>query len=346
MALFIEQKEIENVYLNGMQLDHIYVNGVMVYESTIYVDKPTISGTYTYNGSVQSVAISGYDEEAMTIGGAYEAAEAGTYTVTFTPKKGYAWADETTAPVSCTWTIAKRTVSIPTLSATWFAWVEGNTHSVIVNGIDTNYIEQSGDLTQTDTESNIGASHTITWTLKNSASCEWTDGTNGKKTATWSTAWSNGTSHYKNDIYNLGWNGGVAAGLTSTAFNSDHIYGRSYDKGSYIGNTNKGPIIYMTSPLAIGKTIHVEFRRWDHSTTVSVEVQLYYLYMNSSGQLNGLSNLLDYANGYSLGEWGSWNSDLSYTVPSSSSRDEYPCIMTGGSSGGSFELQIRRIWLT
>ncbi len=242
MALFADKKEIENVYLNGMQLDHIYVNGTMVYESTIYVDKPIISGVYTYNGLKQTVAMTGYNAEAMTIGGTYEATEAGAYTVTFTPKKGYAWADETITPLEYTWTIKKLTLAVPTLSMTWFAWVEGNAHRVAVNGMNATFISQSGDLAQTDTSSNIGASHTVTWALKNSASCVWPDGTNGNKTATWRVEWSNGTSHYKNDVYNSGW------GLGNITPNSDCIAGYRTNNGMIeILSNSSGVVVIRTN---------------------------------------------------------------------------------------------------
>jgi hypothetical protein len=295
MALFVNKTEIENVYLNGMQLDHIYVNGMMVYESTIFVDKPTISGTYTYNGAKQSVAISGYDGEAMTIGGVYAATEAGTYTVTFTPKKGYAWLDETTTPVSYTWSIEKLALAVPALSATWFAWVEGNSHSVVVKGINTAYINQSGDLTQTDTSSNIGSSHTVTWTLKNTASCKWKDdGSNGKKTATWKVEWSNGTSHYKNDVYNSGW------GLANITPNSKYIAGyvTSNNMIEILSNKDGYTVIRTNSAFAAGRTVHMIVRAHNAYSTDPSDATLLRVKACSTDSFSSQS--LKAATGYKL----------------------------------------------
>ena len=208
MGLFGNSKEIENVYANGKKIDRVFANGKLIWESTIYVEKPTVAGAYTYNTAAQSAVITGYDEAAMTISGTLSATEAGTYHVYFTLNKGYAWKDESTAQLDCTWTIAKKAVSVPKLSATSFSWVEGNTHSVVVSGIDTTYISQSGNLSQTDTASNLNVANTVTWSLKNTKSVTWTDGTTGDKSASWKAVWTNGTSHYKNDLYNRGWNSG------------------------------------------------------------------------------------------------------------------------------------------
>lgn len=216
MGLFGNSKEIENVYANGHKVERVHANNKLIWESTIYVEKPTVSGAYTYNGSTQTAAIVGFDSTAMSISGTQAAIEAGSYNVYISLNKGYAWVDESTDSLTFTWSIGKKHISIPTLSSTWFAWVEGQAHSVFVNGIDTAFVSQAGDLSQTDTSSNIGTTHSVTWSLNNTTSCEWEDGSSNSKSASWGAYWSNGTSHYMNDIYNCGWNSGKLVSYGNT----------------------------------------------------------------------------------------------------------------------------------
>ena len=69
-------------------------------------DKPTLSnGTYTYNGSEQSVVIDGFDNATMDIEG-NTATVVGNYTVTVKSKNGK-WSDGTKEPVTFNWFIVK-----------------------------------------------------------------------------------------------------------------------------------------------------------------------------------------------------------------------------------------------
>lgn len=207
--LKFNNKEIDSVYYNGKKLEKVFFNNKLVYESTQYIDKPTVSGAYTFNSTNQSAAVSGFNADQMEQSGTVTAKSAGTYTVKFSLKKGFAWLDGSTDDVSYTWTIGKRSITIPTLSITSFDWVEGTTHSTGVKNLDSTYVNQSGATSQTDTGSNIGAKNTVTWTLKYPNDTTWSDGTTTNKSASWSANWKNGTSHYKNDLYNRGWNGGL-----------------------------------------------------------------------------------------------------------------------------------------
>ena len=168
------------------------------------VAKTAISGSYTYNGSLQTVVIKNYDSAVMTLSGTQTAGDAGTYHVYCELRPNYQWADGTTAKLDLTWTIAKKSITIPSLSTTSFAWIEGDSHSVTVKNLDTNYVTQSGETSVVDSADTVGK-HTVTWTLKNTTSTQWTDGTTAAKSATWLTAFVVGTSHWKNDLYNQGW---------------------------------------------------------------------------------------------------------------------------------------------
>ena len=75
--------------------------------------KPNISvtGTYTYNGSVHTATVNGYDPATMDISG-NTATDAGDYTVRVTSKTGK-WADGSTDAVTAAWSIGKATQEAP-----------------------------------------------------------------------------------------------------------------------------------------------------------------------------------------------------------------------------------------
>ena len=183
MALYYKGTKVDKVIYKGTELDELYDDNTLVWESTIYVTKPTVSGNYTFDNSAKSAVINGFDATAMVRGGTTSATAAGTYTVTFTLNPGYAWSDGTTAALSLTWKINKRTLTIPTLSNASFTWAVNATFKPTVNNFDGNYETQSGTASSTSS-----GTHTITWSLKYSASTQWSDGTTANKSATWNVA--------------------------------------------------------------------------------------------------------------------------------------------------------------
>ena len=78
---------------------------------TSHPAKPTLSitGTYTYNGSAQTVTVTGFDSATMLISGNV-GTNAGTYTASVTSKSGR-WADGTSTPVTINWSIGRKTVT-------------------------------------------------------------------------------------------------------------------------------------------------------------------------------------------------------------------------------------------
>ena len=75
--------------------------------------KPSISvtGTYTYNGSEHTAAVTGYDSATMDISG-NTGTDAGDYTVSVTSRTGR-WADGSTEAVTAVWSISKATQEAP-----------------------------------------------------------------------------------------------------------------------------------------------------------------------------------------------------------------------------------------
>lgn len=148
-----------------------------------FVAKPTVTGAYTFDNASKSAVINGYDAKAMTISGTQTATSAGTYSLTFTLNKGYMWSDKTKDPVTRSWSIAKRSITIPALTNGSHTWAVNKTFAPTISGVNTTYVSQSG------TTSSVNAgSWTITWTLRFPNDTVWTDNTSGNKTATWSVA--------------------------------------------------------------------------------------------------------------------------------------------------------------
>lgn len=75
------------------------------------VNIPSQSGTLIYTGSAQTPSWSNYDSSKMTLSVTAQT-NAGTYSVSFTPKDDYMWSDGTTAAKSVNWTIGKAAGSL------------------------------------------------------------------------------------------------------------------------------------------------------------------------------------------------------------------------------------------
>lgn len=336
----VNDKEIENIYFNGTKLDHVYVNGVMVYESTVYVAKPTISGAYTFDTLEHKAVISNTNEDAYVISGVTNASAAGTYTVKFTLNKGYAWNDESTDPIELKWSIAKRVVSVPKLNVTSFAWVEGAQHGVIVSGIDMTYVSQSGDTDQTDNGNNIGAQHAVTWSLKYPASTTWTDGSNSNKSQTWTVSWQSGTSHYKCDIFNDGW------GFENIQFGAYITGGTMKDNCIYINSNRAGYNLFITKIgfARAGSIGHMLVKSQDYGAGANI------LSIFPCVPGNGSSGSIENVPGYSINTTSlSWT-ELAFKYTQSSIDKGATGIGLRGSAGpdnpGTSGGWAKRIWIT
>lgn len=81
---------------------------------TTHPEKPAVSvtGTYTYSGSRQTVTVAGFDSATMQISG-NTGTNAGKYTASITSKSGR-WADGTSTPVTVEWTIQRKAIT-PTI---------------------------------------------------------------------------------------------------------------------------------------------------------------------------------------------------------------------------------------
>lgn len=183
MPLRVNGVEIEHVIFKApginQEIDQLYANNTLVFESTIFVAKPTLTAAFTFDNTEKAPAITGYDSAAMTMTGTTSATAAGDYSVTFTLNRGYAWADESLDPVTLTWSIAKRSITIPSISNTTKTYNAAAQSPTIAN-VDPDYVTQSGTTSATD-----AGSYTVTWALVYPDSTTWTDGTAANKTGSW-----------------------------------------------------------------------------------------------------------------------------------------------------------------
>lgn len=137
---------------------------------------PTQSGALTYTGTAQTPTWNSYDPEALTIGGTTSATNAGTYQATFTPIEPYKWADGTRDTVTVNWTIGRASLTLPTQSGS--LTYTGASQSPTWSGYDSGKMTLGG----TTTGTNAG---TYNATFTPGANYQWSDGTTGAKTASW-----------------------------------------------------------------------------------------------------------------------------------------------------------------
>ena len=111
--------------------------------------KPGISvtGTYTYNGSVHTATVNGYDPATMNITG-NTGTDAGDYTVSVTSNTGK-WADGSTEAVTAAWSIGKATQEAPNGLAGVAPTTEGGSDGKITGVTDKMEYRAAGDSSYT-----------------------------------------------------------------------------------------------------------------------------------------------------------------------------------------------------
>lgn len=84
-----------------------YMRDGKLLRPTNILEVPIVTSNLTYNGKAQSPTIYGYDSNKMTMSGVTSGTDAGTYHITFTPKSGYKWSDDTSEAKGISWAIAQ-----------------------------------------------------------------------------------------------------------------------------------------------------------------------------------------------------------------------------------------------
>ena len=143
----------------------------------------SFDGVFVYNAHGYGVKdyLTGYSTEYHnSLTGDTSATQAGTYTVGITPRANYMFADGSTDTKYVEWTIQPRYIDFPVADKTDFEF--GGTYAPTVTGYDTTYMTRSGDY---GNKSAIG-NYAITFTLKNTTSTRWADGSVEPYVINWS----------------------------------------------------------------------------------------------------------------------------------------------------------------
>jgi len=200
------------------------------------VTVPSLSGTLTYTGSVQSPSWNNYDSTKMTIGGTTSAANVGSYEATFTPKENYQWADGTTTAQAVDWTIGKAILTVPSQNGT--LTYTGSAQSPSWNGYDSSKMTIGG----TTTGTNAGT-YGATFTLKDT-NYQWADGTTTVKNVDWtigraslSVPSQSGTVTYTGRVQSPSWynyqSTKMTIGGTTSSTNASTYYATFTPKENY-----------------------------------------------------------------------------------------------------------------
>lgn len=147
-------------------------------EKAVIISIPSQSGTLTYSGSEQSPTWNNYNDTKLIISGITSGINAGTYTVTFTPKEGYMWSDSTEESKSVNWTINRASITI-TPSQNGTLTYTGSAQSPTWSNYDSNKMTISGTTSGTN-----ASSYTATFTPK--SNYQWNDGIISSKNVNWS----------------------------------------------------------------------------------------------------------------------------------------------------------------
>lgn len=323
MSLYFHGTEIEDAYYHGTKLDYIYYHGTMVYEATIYVPKPTLSGAFTFDNTAKAPTITNYDSSAMIQSGTTSATAAGTYTITYTLRAGYAWQDETTAPVTLTWSIAKRVLSVPTLTNTSYTWAVSRTFAPTVNGFNSTYETQSGTASSTN-----AGSYSVSWALRYPASTQWADGTTGTKSASWSVAKLKLTKPSLSGTTSFAFIEGTTRSVSVANYNS------TYETQS--GTTSTAAQGSYTVTWALRYSTNTT---WTDGTTANVTASWTITWVNgTSHYLSDLYNKGWYSANSLEFQYGTpiWNSD-NFTI---SNPGGGASVVTKNSYGGTFHAVV------
>lgn len=146
--------------------------------------KPTLSTTsFDYNGLSRSISVNGFNSNVMEYGEikTFSAIAAGRYSiiVSLKDKNSASWEDGSTKDVVLEWQINPIKVDIPTVTNTEFTY-DGRTKIPTIQGYNSNIMILRGARSAVD-----AGQYVITFTLKDTFSSTWNDGTTEEKRFRW-----------------------------------------------------------------------------------------------------------------------------------------------------------------
>ena len=139
------------------------------------------SNSFTFNAKAQGPGINGINATYINTSGTTSATHVGNYNVTYSLKDtvNTEWSDGTTSNKTGSWSINKRTITIPSLSTTEFDWT-GNIITPTLVNMDYTYIKISGETKGTDV-----SEYTINLDLLYTSDTVWSDNSITQKTIKW-----------------------------------------------------------------------------------------------------------------------------------------------------------------
>lgn len=140
---------------------------------------PSQNGSPQYTGSAQSPQWINYESEKLSIDGSISGTDAKEYSVTFTPKGLYCWADGTRTSKTVYWRIYPKVITIPTATTTEYIY-SGNSITLNVSNPNADGSSQTGTISAT----NVG-NYTATYKLKSTTNYVWSDNTTTDKSIAW-----------------------------------------------------------------------------------------------------------------------------------------------------------------
>lgn len=140
------------------------------------LEVPSQQGILTYNGELLKPTWSNDSIKFCDVEGIQESIDAGSFTLTLTPKSNFTWADGTETPQQVTWTIGRAILQVPQQSGALTYNTKEQKPTLSNNSAD--YCIVSG----TTSATNAG---TYTLTLTPTSNYEWSDNSTESKDITW-----------------------------------------------------------------------------------------------------------------------------------------------------------------
>ena len=231
-----------------------------------------------YDGTVKTATFINYDSTKMTVSG-NTGTNAGSYTATFTPKEGYCWSDTTTTGKTVSWTISKKSLTVPSQSGTLTYNGSQKTASWDSN-FNSNLMSVTGN-----TGTNAG-SYTATFMLSDTDNYKWSGSDSATATKTWTIGKATGsftisdnsatlnTSNTYKDITVTITGDGTIASPTS----SDSTVATGTKQSSTVVRINNVNQKTGTATITITITDGTNYTYSGQSKTVSVTAQFVTIY--------------------------------------------------------------------
>ena len=280
------------------------------------IDLPTAAEVdFPYDKTAHSLNITGYQPTYMTQSGTASATNAGSYAVTFRLKDtvNTAWATGSVEPYSIEWSIGLSKVEIPTAKTTAFIFSEGVLREPVFENVDTANVTMSGDVSATNAKD---GSYTVIFSLKDTETTVWSDGTSSPKSYRWTIARKKltaakstftfaGTLNYSGSSWNVtsyisGYDSNYhSIGGQIVQTNADTYTAQIQPLPNYQwqeGGYGSKPVIWKIEPIEIAKpeitdTLPIEYDNKSHTPTV---VNYNSSYMTRAGDYGAKTAAGDY----------------------------------------------------